>query len=53
MKIWNKIKEWKQQRLRKKVVFLLLSNLNHKPDGYKTSDLTNSIICYINTGELD
>lgn len=53
MKMWNKIKDWRQKRLRKKVIFLLLSNLNHKPDGYNTSGLADSIVYYINTGELD
>ena len=53
MRLFSKIEVWRQKQLRKRVVLKLLSNPNHKPDGYKTSDLAEYIISYINTGNLD
>lgn len=50
MNILIKIQNWKDKRLRKKIVAKLLSNPNHKPDAWNTSDLAANIIRFINTG---
>lgn len=45
-----KIKEWKEKRLRKKIILRLLVNRNHNPDGNRTAFEADNIIRYIKSG---
>lgn len=46
----SKIKEWKEKRLRKKIILRLLVNRNHNPDGNRTAFEADNIIRYIKSG---
>lgn len=43
-------KEWRLRQIRKKIAFKLLSNPNHNPDTYETTDLAQAIVEYITEG---
>lgn len=49
-KMIEQYKEWQKRRLRKRIVFRLLANPNHNPDGYDSSSLAAIIEEYITTG---
>lgn len=53
MNITEIIQNWKKKKLRKKIVLKLLSNPNHKPDAWNTSDLASNIVQYISKGVLN
>ena len=46
----SKIKEWKEKRLRKKIILRLLVNRNHNPDANRTAFEADNIIRYIKSG---
>ena len=46
----SKIKEWKEKRLRKKIILRLLVNRYHNPDGNRTAFVADNIIRYIKSG---
>ena len=46
----SKIKEWKEKRLRKKIILRLLVNRNHNPVGNRTAFEADNIIRYIKSG---
>ena len=43
-------KEWRLRQIRKKIAFKFLSNPNHNPDTYETTDLVQAIVEYITEG---
>jgi len=49
-KLIQKIKNHRDKKLRKKLVFYLIQNMNHKPDLTETFIMAENAVIYINKG---